>query len=159
MFDAKVDLSGFNRAFDGFEKMLRRPTDFMQRPAVDWMAQTEREQFDSEGAAGRSGRWAPLAPSTQRAKALDRSGVKILQRTGTMMNQLTRTESLRQYVEVTDDKIIFHLPPPAGFHQSGTRKMPQRKVVDPSDAQIGRLNDAVRREVLPLVRNLGFGAE
>lgn len=155
MFEAKFDTRGFDRAFDGFEKMLRRPTSFIERPAVDWFAQTEREQFVSEGAAGRSGRWKELSPQTLRKRALERRGFRILERTGAMANAIT---SFRQAVEVTGDKIIFHLSSPAGFHQSGTQRMPQRKVVDPNDAQLSRLSEMVSREAAQQLGDLGFNA-
>lgn len=154
MFDAKVNMGGFNRAFDGLEKMLKRPTDFMRRPAEEWMADTEREQFASEGRAGASGQWRELSAAYARRKALERGGLRILERTGAMARALT---SLRD-VEVTDNKIIFHLPKPAGFHQRGTARMPQRKVVDPSAEQVRRLSERVKREAAEQLEGLGFNA-
>jgi hypothetical protein len=159
MFDVKFDRSGFDSAISGLLGMLNRPTEYMRQPAEEWLAETEREQFASEGRAGASGAWRQLAPSTLRERALERRGFKILDRTGAMRNQLTDAGSLRQFVEVTDDQIVFHLPPPAAYHQGGTVRMPQRKVVDPSDAQLQRLGDVLRREAVTSIERLGLNVE
>lgn len=164
MFDMKFDSRAFDRALDDLGALCARPTAFMRRPAEEWLAETEREQFASEGAAGASGTWPHRAfPRGGNARgAIPRSSAEsamrarpILQRSGNMMRVMTEVRSLRQLIEVTDKQIIFHLPSPAGFHQRGTRKMPARKVVDPSAAQIERLDEAVKREAAEAVRGLG----
>jgi hypothetical protein len=153
----KFDPRAFDRALDEFGKKLQRPTAFMARPAEEWFYQTEREQFDSQGGAGAAGTWPHLAASTVRAKERDGRGTfPTLQRAGNLKNVLTGAGSLRQLIEVTDNKIVFYLPSPAGFHQRGTRKMPARKVVDPSPAQVERLGEKVRREAVEQVRSLGL---
>ena len=157
MFDAKLDSRAFDAALDEFGKTLRRPMSFMARPAEDWYFRTGREQFDSRGAAGASGRWSPLAASTLRRKALEGRGFQILERTGSLRAAFTRPGSLYQIIERTDDKIVFRTShPAAGFHQSGTRRMPQRKVVDPSPAQVEGLARDVAKEAAEVARRLGI---
>ena len=156
MLGMKFDSRAFDRALDEFREKLHRPMDFMGRPAEDWFYQIEREQFATEGAAGASGTWPRVAPATARAKARDGRGTfPTLQRSGTMMQALTRPGGLDSIIERTGDRIVFRLPSPAQFHQRGTRRMPQRKVVDPSPAQIERLDEAVTREAAEVVRDLG----
>lgn len=156
MFEAKADLRAFDKALDEFTAKLRRPVDTFGRTFEDWFYQTGREQFDSQGAAGRSGRWQPLAAATARRKAIEGRGFQILVGRGTLQAALTQRGGLGSLIERSGDTITFRLPHPAGLHQSGTRRMPARKVVDPSDAQVQRLGEDVKREGVKMARELGI---
>jgi hypothetical protein len=156
MFEAKFDSRAFDRALDEFGARLRRPMDFMARPTEDWFFATEREQFATEGRAGASGPWKPLAPATLRRKSIEARGFQLLVSRGTMRDALTRGGGLGSFIERTGDRIVFHLPHPAGLHQRGTRRMPVRKVVDPSDAQKERLGEAVKKEAAEVARRIGL---
>ena len=93
---------------------------------TDW---TE-EQFTTEG--GRSGGWAQLAPSTVKSRG---SAHPILRVHGDLMREMTNRASWI----ITDD--FAHFQPEdeqariGGFHQSGTVKMPQRRIFDFSLAE------------------------
>jgi hypothetical protein len=156
MFESRFDASAFGRALDRIGTTFSRPAQIMRRPLEDWLAETGREQFATQGAAGRGGRWQPHAPATQRRKAIEGRGFRILERTGGMRDMLTRASNLRQLIEVTDDKIVFRLRPPATFHQTGTRRMPQRKVHDPSAEQVRRLGGRLRKEAVEQMRRHGI---
>jgi hypothetical protein len=152
----KPDTSAFDKALDEFAAKLRRPVDTFGRTFEDWFYRTEREQFDSQGAAGRLGRWQPPSPATARRKAIEGRGFQLLVNRGQMRDALTRPGGLGSLVERTGDTVIFRLPSPAGFHQTGTRKMPQRKVVDPSERQVEGLGEDVKREAGKMTRGLGI---
>lgn len=157
MFETKPDTRAFDRALDEFGKKLARPMDTFGRTVEDWFYRTEREQFSSQGAAGASGTWPRRAPATERANALSGRGTfPTLVRSGQMRDALTRPGGLGMLIERTGDQIIFHLPHPAGLHQRGTRRMPARKVVDPSTAQVERLGESVARDAREMARGLGI---
>jgi len=95
--------------------------------ADDWIDWIE-EQFVSQGSRG-SGGWADLAPSTVRGKGHD----TILVDTGGLMREATD----RGNVLITDTFMHYSLPDREDqigrFHQSGTERMPQRRVVEFTD--------------------------
>jgi hypothetical protein len=156
---AEVDVRPVVRALDGLEGLVRHPAPIVARVAPTWLAEVEIEQFGSRGAAGASGPWRTLAPSTLKAKALQGFPSGILDRTGGVRKMMTRVESLRQMMRVGDDGISFSLPRVAALHQRGTRRMPQRKVVDPSRGQAGRFVDRVRAELVAGARGMGWGVQ
>jgi hypothetical protein len=155
MFEMQFDSRTFDRALEEFAAKLKRPMDTFGRTVEDWFYRTEREQFDSQGAAGASGTWPRRSPATERGNA-GRGTVPTLVRSGQMRDVLTRPGGLGMLIERTGDQIIFRLPRPAGFHQTGTRRMPQRKVVDPSESQVRRLGEEVARDAREMVRGLGI---
>lgn len=105
--------------------------------------QIMREQFDSEGAAGRSGKWKPLSPGYAKQKRLQYGDKPILQATNRLERSLTgRTgDSL---VIINRQSVSFGTSVPyATFHQTGTAKMPRRKIIDLSDDQERFLSDVL----------------
>jgi hypothetical protein len=156
MFEAKPDARAFDKALDEFGAKLKRQMDFMGGAVEEWFYRTEREQFATQGAAGRSGRWQPHAAATARRKAIEGRGFQLLVDRGGMRDALTGRGGLGSLIERSGDRIVFRLPQPAGFHQTGTRRMPARKVVDPSDAQVRRLGEDVGHEAAKMIRGLGI---
>lgn len=155
MFKGGFDSSAFDRALDRMEETFERPTDFTREPVTDWIAEVEREQFDTQGAAGRGGEWQQLAPGTVHLSFGPRRG-GILQRTGATRDRLTRPDSLRDLIEVSGDRITFRLPAPASFHQRGTDRMPAREVFAPSDGQKQDLKERVRKSAVEQMRKQGL---
>lgn len=153
IISVEVDASSVIRALEGLEGIVRRPAPVVARVAPTWLAEVEAEQFGTQGAAGASGPWRPLAPSTVKARVA-RGG--ILDRTGGLRQAMTRAESLRQMMRTGDDGVSFSLPRVAALHQRGTRLMPRRKVVDPSAVQAGRFIDRVRSELVAEARGMGW---
>jgi hypothetical protein len=95
----------------------------------------EREQFESEGAS-RSGGWAALKPSTIRAKASHGHDPRILRDTEAMFEAFTNPSDGRHIARHDANSFFFGADDPkAKLHQSGTRRMPQRKVVELSETQ------------------------
>jgi phage gpG-like protein len=94
------------------------------RQIVDDFAKLGFDQFASEGRKA-SGGWAPLAASTIARKGHD----TILSATGDLETSLTGTQDggLRR-VHITDDEMEYlSLVPYAGYHQTGTARMPRRR--------------------------------
>lgn len=155
-FELKFNARAFERRVDELGSAFRRPTAFTEQPFVDWLAEVEREQFRTEGGAGRSGRWPRLSPATLRRKSAEGRDSSVLVGRGTMRDRLTSAGGLRQMMDVRDDTIVFRFSSPEQYHQRGTRRMPQRKVVHPSDAQVQRLGEDVKRAAVEIVRGLGI---
>jgi phage gpG-like protein len=109
----------------------------------------EFDLFQSEGASGASGKWADLAPSTIARKGHD----TILQDTGELMASLTQRDAQGErggnIFEVTPEHLRFGTSDPvAGYHQSGTSRMPQRKVIDLKEEQKAGLVSVVQRFII-----------
>jgi hypothetical protein len=153
-----LNLAAFERALDRIESAFERPTDFTREPFVDWLAETETEQFDTAGAAGIGGTWQPLAPGTVSLSFGPRRG-GILERSGAMRDRLTRPDSLRDLIEVSADRITFRLPAPASLHQRGTSRMPAREVYAPSESQKQELKGRVKKGAVEEMRRRGINVK
>jgi phage gpG-like protein len=93
---------------------------------------TERAQFSSEGAAGATGRWAPLADSTVAYKAARGLDPAILVATGALEASLTQSGSEHHIYRVTPDTMFIGSSVDYGkFHQSRAprTRLPRRPPV------------------------------
>jgi phage gpG-like protein len=102
-------------------------------PAFHKIADDMREdighRFEAEGPG-----WAKLAASTLAAKAAAGLPPEILQATRKLMRSLSQ-KGAGHVEEVGDDFLRFGSSVPYGkFHQKGTTKMPERKVIDFTEA-------------------------
>lgn len=89
------------------------------------MAAIEQERFDSRG----YGEWPALAASTLAEKAAHGFPLDPLIRTRAMVDELTDPDAGAK--DVGPRSFSFGSSQPyAGFHQDGTPKMPQRKVIE-----------------------------
>jgi phage gpG-like protein len=110
----------------------------------EYLVSAERSQFDSEGRTG-SGGWAPLKPKTVASKAARGLDPRILRATERLRKSLTNRTSADQAFEYDSDSMFFGTRVPyAGFHQTGTRRMPARKPVE--------LSERNRRKVVKVVQ-------
>lgn len=99
-------------------------------PAFEAMADDfldiDAAQFASEG--GRSGGWAPLAPSTVRSRG---SAHPILFESGRLQQSLTTRSSTDAVRRITADSLeVGTTVPWARYHQTGTARMPRRRPVE-----------------------------
>lgn len=86
----------------------------------------ERAQFESEGRRS-SGGWDELAPSTIEAKGDSR----ILFESGALMASLSEDGDENMTNQATDDFLLFGSKLGyAGYHQTGTSRMPQRRPLE-----------------------------
>jgi phage gpG-like protein len=100
--------------------------------------QMEQRQFDSGGNA--SGGWASLKPNYAKWKARHFPNAKILELTGLLKGSLTNqnpwTVNELEKLKVTLGTKINY----AGYHQTGTRNMPQRRPIDFTEQDKKRWN-------------------
>jgi hypothetical protein len=118
------------------------------RPAgeefMDYMRGVEREQFATEGAAG-SGGWAPLKPATVAQKAKRRLDPRILRASEALFHSLTSKGDPNHIEEIGPDEWFFATrDKKARFHQTGTRRMPQRRVIE--------LAGRMKRDIVKIVQ-------
>jgi len=152
MYELHLEIEGqveFSRRFTRFTEYL---TDMRQLAPgiVAELRQSLDEQFDSEGAAGRSGAWDGLSKSYARWKARHYPGKPINQRTQKLRNALTGNTSDTIY-EATPDSITFGTRLRYGKHVQK-----RRKVIDLSERQKTRLMKTIQRRLLQAGRDAGF---
>lgn len=128
--------------------------------AGDALREVARLQFDSEGA--HSGEpWAPLADSTVLGKSRHGLDPHILRATDALFNALT-DKSDPDHIEETPSADTLRFGANVGygeFHQSGTRKMPQRRPIALTEVDKVMLMKAIQRELVAGIRAAGGGAE
>jgi phage gpG-like protein len=96
--------------------------------ALDIIRDAEGRQFDTQGADG-SGGWAPLADSTVQRKARAGLDPRILHATGDLVASVTTDSGDNIGISRKDGLDFGTTLPYAGFHQTGTGRMPARPVV------------------------------
>jgi len=95
----------------------------------------QEEQFSSQGQSG-SGGWVSLSSDYGAWKALNFPGMPILQRTGRLKSSLTeRSHADFRYEAGRMGLTMGTKVPYAGYHQTGTRKMPRRPPIELTEAQ------------------------
>lgn len=113
----------------------------------------EKEQFDSEGAAGRNGKWQKLSQRYEAQKiARFGPGLKILQATGDLRASLTGQTSDTVYRSSKDEIQIGTSLPYARHHHTGAGRLPVRKPIDLSDRQRDELMKTVQASLVKLLR-------
>jgi hypothetical protein len=151
-----VNFGALERAFGQMESTFDKPGEMLRETVTEWLADTEREQFDTEGAAGLGGPWQPLAPGTVRLKISEGYSPRPLERTGATWRALTSVNSLREMIEVSGDRITFRLPEPASYHQRGAGRLPVREVYSPSESQKQDLKARVKKAADEEMRRRGL---
>jgi phage gpG-like protein len=131
----------------GLSRLLRLTDDISSAwPAVtqelrDIMA----EQFTSQGALGQTGRWAPLEGRYAARKRRQYPGRTILERTGALRASL-QVSTGQSIVERSPRALFFGTSVPyAGYHQSGTEKMPRRAIFAMTNRQAARIGSVLHK--------------
>lgn len=141
----------FDRAFnrvEGHISDLRPVWDRVEREFY----RIERGQFDSEGSAGRSGKWKPLSRKYAKQKA-QRYGVQpILRALGKMAASLTGKTSDTVLIKEKQDFGIGTRLFYAAFHQKGTDKMPAREPISFSDDSRRDLQKEIQKGLLEIIK-------
>lgn len=156
-FRAEVDgIEVLNRAFNRVEQVI---SDF--RPLWPSVAgeiyAINQEQFDTQGGAGASGRWAALSAAYARYKAVAFPGQPILQAEGHMVTSLTDPEAPDAvYRPGKDELVIGTRDPKARAHQLGLGRLPARPIFSFSEPQKRRIQKAIQRELVEFTRQAGF---
>lgn len=141
----------FDRAFNRVSEHVSDLTPVWDR-AEKAFYEIEREQFHSEGAAGRGGKWAPLTRPYAKRKA-ERYGVKPILRAGDQLfESLTRRTGSTVLVKEPLEFAIGTSLPYAMFHQRGTSKMAKREPISWSNEQRTRMMKELQKGLLIVIK-------
>ncbi|MFZ9311565.1 MAG: phage virion morphogenesis protein [Arenimonas sp.] len=145
-----------------FDRALSRFGDGVSdlRPAWSGVAGVLRQhmtrQFASEGSHGQAGGWKPLSKRYAKWKAKKFPGRPILEATGKMKRSLTG---------VTGDTVLVMQPlifgigtkrKYASYHQRGGGRLPQRKIIDLTEADKRDVARAIQRALVKMARSDGW---
>lgn len=98
--------------------------------------QTMSTIFSAEGSFEGRSRWAALSPAYARWKARHFPGKKILELNGRLKNSLVTKGGPDNVLEITPDTLVVGTTVPyAIYHQTGTPKMPMRKIIELTNEQ------------------------
>jgi hypothetical protein len=152
----RISVEGLTAVKDHLEDMRRRAEDVS--PAweefLEWWVTTNVEQFSSRGARWRTP-WKPLAPRTVAEKRRQGYLSEPLVRTTRLRNAMTRRPLEVERVTATDVEAGTDLYY-AKYHQSGTRYMPARKLINADAvAREGAAGAAVLSWIVEGVPNTG----
>lgn len=140
----------FDRAFSRLDKL----DDF--RPiwpsVITEFYAIEQGQFDSEGAAGASGKWRPLSESYRAWKEVHYPGEPILQREHDLVDSLTDPEAAGAILQPREDELILGTSVPYARVHQRTGRPP----ISFSEAQKRRIQKAIQAGLVRFVREAGF---
>lgn len=157
----KISVDGkteFDRTFSRLDAEFNDLTPIWDdvRDAV-W--EIEEEQFQSGGAKGANGTWKPLSPAYEKAKIAKYGTLALvagtLRATDALYKSLTRQTEDTVYQKSSTEMNVGTSLPYAKFHQRGGRNLPQRKVIDLSDAQKKQLQKAIQKSLVKQIRRRG----
>jgi len=148
-----------NRAFNRVEEHISDFRSIWPDVATEIYA-INAEQFESEGAAGASGKWAALSPAYARFKAIAFPGQPILQAEGHMMESLTDPEALDAIYRPEQTVLtIGSRDPKARKHHLGLDGLPARPIFSFTERQKRRIQKAIQRNLVEFTRRAGFQVE
>jgi phage gpG-like protein len=142
-FTYAVNSEPVENALATFQQSLAEQSPALMRIADDFREMIA-QQFASEGQAEGT-LWAELAPSTFRRR---RASTSILYETGALLRSLTgpgaggHVEELEGYSITLGSRLPY-----AGYHQTGTRRMPARPIIVLSGTRGERWTEIVRRSL------------
>lgn len=121
-----------------FENIAKKGTEFKTifEKIADEFYESQEKVFGAEGAFEGRARWAELSPRYRAWKEKNYPGMPILQLTGKMKSSLVGSGAEGSVYEVSNKELTVGTNVPyAIFHQRGTRRMPQRKIIEVTDRQ------------------------
>jgi phage gpG-like protein len=153
-----ITVEGVDEQIKGLEYVERGLVDFRQLGAWKAVAsefrKIEKEQFDSQGSKGASGKWAPLKTGYAAIKSARYGQQPILQASKKLYRSLTSEGAEGAvYEESATELTLGTSIPYAGHHQKGTRKMPAREVISLTRDQQQRLVQPVHEKLKQLIAN------
>jgi phage gpG-like protein len=153
-FKLKIEVIGeqaFNAALIGLNHKVDDLTPVWQA-IQPLMFDIFKEQFQSEGAAGSTGKWKKLSSPYKEIKAKLYGDQNILHATGAMEESMTGNTS-HTVIDLQKQEAGFGTDLKyARFHQTGTARMPRRAIVALSDDQTRRMAKAIQLSLLDEIR-------
>lgn len=153
-FSATVDgVETINRAFNRVDEFISDFRNVWPYVTTEFY-QIEKEQFDTEGAAGASGKWAPLSPAYKKWKEIHFPGQPILRLRNDLFESLTSPDALDSiYIPEKDQLTIGTKVPYGRVHQR------ERPPISMNEQQKRRIQKAIQRGLVEFTRRAGFQVE
>jgi phage gpG-like protein len=149
----------FARAFqlaDGQFADLTAPLEAMGEDFYSSMV----EVFAGEGVYEERTRWQDLSPSYAKWKARHYPGRKILERTGRMRTSLTLRGGMDSVYMLSPSALaVGTLVPYAMYHQTGTKRMPMRKIIELTAEQKKRWVQILHRYMYEINKGIERGTK
>ena len=135
----------FSRAFETAISKVANLTEPFTEMADDFF-QTMSGVFEAEGAYEERTKWQDLSPAYARWKARHYPGRKILELTGRMKRSLTVKGGADNVLMISPTEMsVGTRVPYAVLHQTGTSKLPMRKVIELTASEKKRWVQIVHR--------------
>ncbi len=112
----------------------------------------QKEHFAAEG-NGKTGKFAALSPAYKKVKQAKYGNAPILQASKRLYKSLTSGGGEAIIEEGPQEMVLGTSVPYAGYHQSGTGKMPARPPIDLTDEHEKRLTEPVNLYLRQLASN------
>lgn len=108
--------------------------------------------FQAEG--GASGKWTALTAAYAKVRLRKWGNQPILTASGTLYRSLTQERAEGStFTESAQEMEVGTTIKYAGYHQTGTNKMPARPILDFTDAQEGQLMKPIQDKLVQLIGN------
>lgn len=139
----RAGLADLGRVASGVREFTRLDyTEYFERYLEPDFEAIQQEQFDSEGARGEAGQWQPLSPAYAAWKAARFPGKPILQGTGRLRDSYVQRAHGEAYRRITPTSLERGSNVPhAGFHATGTSRMPARPPIGVRETDVQRWAD------------------
>lgn len=156
-FSAEVlGVEVLNRGFNRIDQFISDFRNIWPEVAREFYA-IEEEQFESQGARGASGRWAPLSPAYKRWKEIHYPGEPILKLQHPLYESLTRPDGLDSIFRMdAREMTLGSRTPYATAHQRGTGFMPARPPISLTENNKRQIQKAIQRGLVEFTRRAGF---
>lgn len=152
-----VEIVGLNEVLAAFKGVEKGMLDFRDLGTWDAVAfefhRIEKEQFGSEGGAGKSGKWAPLTSPYKEIKDRKYGPLPILQRSGRLYKSLTSSGGDAVVEKRPQELVIGTRTPYAGYHQTGTSRMKARPPISVTPDQEKQLLKPIEKHLRQIVAN------
>lgn len=129
----KLEISGLTEWAGQTQAMQERLDDMTPvfEAGDEWFRAEMGRQFETQGAYLQNGEmWAPLSPEYAKRKPDPPSPFGILYLTGDLYRSLSNADDPQHVMQVGKHEGTYGSTVPYGkYHQTGTSKMPQRKII------------------------------
>lgn len=145
-----------DRAFNRIEQYISDFRSVFPNVAKEFYA-IEVQQFDSQGARGASGRWAPLSTAYAKFKAVAFPGQTILKATTSLYDSMTNPDAPDAIYRVEPMMLTVGTKDPKAMgHQRGKRNLPARPIISLTNDDKRRITKSIQVGLVQFTRGLGF---